>query len=121
MKAGRYAVSAVVVLICSLTLVTHLEAQSLTRRSPNLYGTWVTSPWNLFFSFNPRFRIIGDEDITGIFDEAFLKNSPTFNLALGLWSPFMARCALLATRCTPAKLESPWPADSASESPSISR
>ncbi len=90
MKAGRHAVSAAAVLVCSLTLVAHLEAQPLTRRTPNVYGTWVTTPWNLFFAFNHRFRILGDEDITGIFDEAFLKNSPTFNLALGLWSPFMA-------------------------------
>jgi plastocyanin len=65
------------------------QAQPLTRRSPNIQGTWVTSPWNLNFAFNHRFRIIGDEDITDIFGEAFLKNSPTFNLALGLWAPFM--------------------------------
>lgn len=65
-------------------------AQPLTHRTPNLEGTWVTSPWNLFFAFNHRFRVINDRDVTDIFDDAFIKNSPTFNLALGLWAPVMA-------------------------------
>ncbi len=80
-------------LLCTLTAIgspatTH--GQPLTHRTPNLEGTWVTSPWNLFFAFNHRFRIINNRDVTDIFDDAFIKNSPTFNLALGLWSPLMA-------------------------------
>ncbi|NIR42761.1 MAG: hypothetical protein GWN99_02705 [Gemmatimonadetes bacterium] len=65
-------------------------AQPLTRRTPNTLGSWVTSPWNLYFAFNHRFRILGDENIGGIFDEGVVENSPSFNLALGLWAPFMA-------------------------------
>jgi plastocyanin len=67
------------------------RAQPVTYRTPNIQGTWVTSPWNLNFAFNHRFRVLGDDvDITDILGEAVVDNSPTFNLSLGLWSPFMA-------------------------------
>lgn len=71
--------------------VTDLVAQPLTYRTPNLEGTWVTSSWNLHFQFNHRFRVFGeDADVTDIFDDAIIDNSPTFTLSLGLWSPVMA-------------------------------
>ena len=84
------AVSALVFGLATAVHVHSLEAQPLTYRSPNMQGTWVTSPWNLNFAFNHRFRIVNDRDITDIVDDALLKNSPTFNLALGLWAPLMA-------------------------------
>jgi plastocyanin len=90
MRAARQLVLALVILAAATIFTTDLRGQSLTRRTPNIYGAWVTSPWNLFFAFNHRFRIIGDENLGDIFGDAFLKNSPTFNLALGLWSPLMA-------------------------------
>jgi plastocyanin len=66
-------------------------AQPLTYRTPNLGGTWITSPWNLNFAFNHRFRVIGDDaDIGDIVDEGVVDNAPTFDLSLGLWSPLMA-------------------------------
>jgi plastocyanin len=80
---------AAMLLVHVVAAASQLRAQPLTHRTPNMQGTWVTSPWNLYFGFNHRFRIINDSDITDIFDEAFVKNSPTFDLALGLWSPFM--------------------------------
>ena len=77
-------------LAATLVVTGEATAQPLTYRTPNIGGTWVTSPWNLYFSFNHRFRIAGDKDITDIFDEGKVTNSPTFNLALGLWPPVMA-------------------------------
>lgn len=76
--------------IIAVAVAGELSAQPLTHRTPNIEGTWVTSPWNLHFQFNHRFRVFGDDvDITDLLDDAFLDNSPTFNLALGLWAPFM--------------------------------
>lgn len=88
--ANRLSIAAVMVLFATAAFVAELAAQPLTYRTPNVRGTWVTSPWNLYFAFNHRFRILGDENIGDVFDGALLKNSPTFDLALGLWSPFMA-------------------------------
>lgn len=66
-------------------------AQPLTHRTPNIQGTWVTSPWNLHFQFNHRFRVLGqDADVLDLADDAVLENAPTFNLSLGLWAPLMA-------------------------------
>lgn len=68
-----------------------LAAQPLTHRTPNIEGTWITSPWNLHFQFNHRFRVFGqDADVTDLIDDAVLENSPTFTLSLGLWAPLMA-------------------------------
>ena len=78
------------VLAIAMMAATGAEAQPLTHRTPNLEGTWVTAPWNLFFAFNHRFRVVGDDAAIGdILDDAVVTNSPTFNLALGLWSPAM--------------------------------
>jgi plastocyanin len=66
------------------------SAQPLTHRTPNIEGAWVTSPWNLHFQFNHRFRVFGDEaDVIDLFDDGLLDNSPTLTLSLGLWSPAM--------------------------------
>jgi plastocyanin len=65
--------------------------QPLTHRTPNIEGTWVTSPWNLHFQFNHRFRVFGDDaDILDLGGDAVLDNSPTFTLSLGLWAPLTA-------------------------------
>jgi amicyanin len=89
MQIGQ--MGAVVLLAATMLVPDDMSAQPLTYRTPNIQGTWVTSPWNLNFAFNHRFRIVGnDADITDIVDEGIVDNAPTFNLALGLWSPFMA-------------------------------
>lgn len=90
MRATRTFTIAAAAAVILLGHVDRTAAQPLTRRTPNTLGSWVTSPWNLYFAFNHRFRILGDENVGDLFDEAFVKNSPTFNLALGLWSPLMA-------------------------------
>lgn len=74
-----------------LLVATEGATQPLTHRTPNIEGTWVTSPWNLHFQFNHRFRVFGDDaDILDLGGEAALENSPTFTLSLGLWAPLMA-------------------------------
>ena len=61
-------------------------AQPLTERTPNLGGTWVTTPWNLHFQFSHRFSTAGDDvDITDIFGDAKIVNYPTFDFALGIF------------------------------------
>lgn len=66
-------------------------AQPLTERTPNMAGTWVTSPSNLHFQFAHRFQTVGDgADITDIFGEGKIVNYPTFDLALGLFDGAMA-------------------------------
>jgi len=60
-------------------------AQPVLDRSPNMAGTWVTSPRNLFFEISHRFQVVGgDVDVTDIFDGAKIVNYPTFLLAYGL-------------------------------------
>lgn len=61
-------------------------AQPVTERTPNLEGTWITSPWNLHFQFNHRFKLFGGD----LFDGGKVLNWPTFGLTLGLWRPFTA-------------------------------
>jgi len=79
------------VLITAAWLPAAAMAQPLTHRTPNVEGTWVTSPWNLHFQFNHRFRVFGEDvDVLDLGDDASLENSPTFTLSLGLWSPVMA-------------------------------
>jgi plastocyanin len=75
---------------CLPLAIASAGAQPLTHRTPNMEGTWVTSPWNLHFQFNHRFRVFGeDADVSDLFDDGVLDNSPTFTLSLGLWSPAM--------------------------------
>jgi plastocyanin len=60
-------------------------AQPVLDRSPNMAGTWVTSPRNLFFDISHRFQVVGgDVDVTDIFDGAKILNYPTFLLTYGL-------------------------------------
>jgi plastocyanin len=60
-------------------------AQPVLDRSPNMAGTWVTSPRNLFFDISHRFQVVGgDVDVTDIFDGAKIVNYPTFLLTYGL-------------------------------------
>lgn len=60
-------------------------AQPVLDRSPNMAGTWVTSPRNLFFEISHRFQVVGgDVDVTDIFDGAKIVNYPTFLLTYGL-------------------------------------
>ncbi len=68
-----------------------VRAQPLTERTPNLGGTWVTSPRTLHFQFAHRFEMTGeDADITDLFGEGKIVNYPTFDLALGLFEGAMA-------------------------------
>ena len=79
------------ILILSLALTTPGAAQPLTERSPNLEGTWVTSPRNLHFQFAHRFEMAGeDADIGDIFGDGFLVNYPTFALTYGVVPGVMA-------------------------------
>jgi plastocyanin len=66
-------------------------AQPLTERTPNLEGTWVTSPRNLHFQFAHRFQVAGDDkDITDIFSDGKIVNYPTFALSYGVGREIMA-------------------------------
>ncbi len=89
MRAARHLSAVLTLAAAAAVLAPELAGQPLTRRTPNIYGTWVTSPWNVYFAFNHRFRILGDKNVGDIVDDAFLKNSPSFNLALGLWPSLM--------------------------------
>lgn len=61
-------------------------AQPLTERTPNLEGTWITSPRNLHFQFAHRFQILGeDADVSDIFSTGSVTNYPTFDLTYGLF------------------------------------
>ncbi len=71
--------------VAVLTIAGPLGAQPLTERSPNLEGTWVTSPRNLHFQFAHRFEMAGtDANIGDIFSDGFLVNYPTFALTYGV-------------------------------------
>lgn len=66
------------------------EAQPVNQRSPNMTGTWVTSPLNLHFQFAHRFEVVGaDADVTDLFGDAVVVNYPTFDVGLGLFSGAM--------------------------------
>lgn len=68
-----------------------LAAQPVTERTPNLQGTWITSPRNLFFSFSHRFQVVGqDVDVTDVFGDGKVVNYPTFDLAYGVVPDVMA-------------------------------
>jgi len=74
-----------------MTLATPGVAQPLTERSPNMEGTWVTSPRNLHFQFAHRFEVAGDDaDIGDLFGDGFLVNYPTFALTYGVVPGVMA-------------------------------
>jgi plastocyanin len=61
------------------------STQPVTERSPNLEGTWVTSPANLHFTFSHRFEVVGgDVDVSDIFGDAKIVNYPTFALTYGI-------------------------------------
>jgi plastocyanin len=61
------------------------HAQPVLDRSPNMEGTWVTSPRNLFFGFSHRFEVVGgDVNVTDIFDGGKIVSYPTFLLTYGL-------------------------------------
>lgn len=75
----------------TLTAVTAtLAAQPVTERSPNLNGTWISSPQVLHFQFAHRFQVAGnDVDITDLFDGAKIVNYPTFDFGYGLFNGAM--------------------------------
>ena len=79
------------ILLASVALATPGAAQPVTERSPNMEGTWVTSPRNLHFQFAHRFEMAGnDADIGDIFGDGFLVNYPTFALTYGVVPGVMA-------------------------------
>lgn len=81
----RFATVAITTLLVASAAERPLAAQPLTERTPNLAGSWVVSPWGLYFQFAHRFQTVGeDADIGDIFDGAKIVNYPTFDLALGL-------------------------------------
>lgn len=66
-----------------LALTAAAIAQPVTERSPNLNGTWISSPRVLHFQFAHRFQVAGG-DITDLFDGAKIVNYPTFDFGYGL-------------------------------------
>lgn len=88
---GRLPGAAALALPLALVAAEGAAAQPLTERTPNLAGTWVTSPWNLHFQFAHRFQVAGpDSDISDIFGDGNIVNYPTFDVALGLFDGGMA-------------------------------
>jgi len=72
--------------LSALLVASPAVAQPVTERSPNLEGTWVTSPRNLHFTFSHRFEVVGgDVDVTDIFGDGKIVNYPTFALTYGLF------------------------------------
>ncbi|MEN8145686.1 MAG: cupredoxin family copper-binding protein [Gemmatimonadota bacterium] len=60
-------------------------AQPVTDRSPNLNGTWISSPRVLHFQLAHRFEVAGgDTDVTDIFGDGKIVNYPTFEFSYGL-------------------------------------
>jgi plastocyanin len=72
-------------LIC---LATPVIAQPVTERSPNLNGTWISSPRVLHFQFAHRFQTAGG-DVSDLFDDAKIVNYPTFEFDYGLFDGAM--------------------------------
>lgn len=85
-----------------------LSAQPLTQRTPNLAGTWTSSPRVLHFQFSHRFRIVGgDADITDLFGDGELVNYPTFDLSLGLFRGALAGVRY-SSNSAGARLSNEW-------------
>lgn len=89
-QIGRRARSSVapwpLTLLALLSLTPVAPAQPVTERTPNLAGTWVTSPRNLHFTFSHRFEVAGgDVDVSDIFGDGKIVNYPTFALTYGLF------------------------------------
>lgn len=91
-SVGRAVAAAGVALLLLVVAQRPARAQPTTERTPNLAGTWVTSPWNLHFAFAHRFQVVGteDADVSDLFGDGKVVNYPTFDLALGLPSDLMA-------------------------------
>ncbi|MEJ2343317.1 MAG: plastocyanin/azurin family copper-binding protein [Gemmatimonadales bacterium] len=81
-RAGKIILA---VAACCGTLVPGLTAcaQPVTERTPNVQGTWVTSPWTVYFQFAHRFEVVGDATIGDIFTDGKVVNYPTFELDFG--------------------------------------
>lgn len=72
--------------VTAFVAVAPAGAQPVTERTPNLEGTWVTSPRNLHFTFSHRFEVVGgDVDVSDIFGDGKIVNYPTFALTYGLF------------------------------------
>ena len=84
-------VRSICAVLLSLSAITTTGlAQPLDVRTPNLEGTWVPGPHDLFFQFSHRFQIAGeDADIGDIFGDGKVVNYPTFALNYGLFSRAM--------------------------------
>jgi len=82
---------AVLGLLAPLLAPRAARGQPLTERTPNMAGTWVTSPSNLHFQFAHRFQVVGDDaNITDLFGSGKIVNYPTFDIAVGLFEGAMA-------------------------------
>lgn len=89
--AGRLRAMARVSLLMTVVVSTGgispepVPAQPLTERTPNVEGTWVTEPHDLFFQFSHRFQIAGsDADLGDLFGDGKVVNYPSFALNYGL-------------------------------------
>ncbi len=78
------AVPGLVVLVSALSAAA-AGAQPVTDRTPNVQGTWVTTPWTLYFQFSHRFEVAGNETIGDIFTDGKIVNYPTFEFDIGLF------------------------------------
>ena len=71
-----------------LVLAAPAIAQPVTERSPNLNGTWISSPRVLHFQFAHRFQTAGG-DVSDLFDDSKIVNYPTFEFGYGLFEGAM--------------------------------
>ncbi len=84
------ALGAAVFVLLTLAPAAPASAQPLTDRTPNLEGTWITAPHDLFFQFSHRFQIAGtDADISDLFGDGKVVNYPTIAFSYGLFSGAM--------------------------------
>ncbi len=82
--------SATLAASCIVAAAGTLAAQPVTERSPNLNGTWISTPRVLHFQFAHRFQVVGDDvDVTDLFDGAKIVNYPTFDFGYGLFDGAM--------------------------------
>ncbi len=79
----RAALVAAAIQTVALLGIAPLAAQPVTDRTPNVQGTWVTSPWTVYFQFAHRFEVAGSESIGDIFTDGKVVNYPTFELDFG--------------------------------------
>lgn len=77
---------AALVFLLAASWASPVFSQPMTDRTPNLEGTWITAPHDLFFQFSHRFQIVGtDADISDLFGDGKVVNYPTIAFSYGLF------------------------------------